>query len=203
MSTTVLYEGYALQSTPHYYSEWEKWQLCVVISIRSHGGVKPRQFSSEVLYATEQEADSHGIDLGQRIIDGKVEGLSVVYMKMGNRRAKPRFQGHFQTTVSDCHEDRRHRRHAGSLGRGMPDSKSATRFERCVSEGCISVPGFESPIQIDGARVQWVSGSNLGLAFVQINRTEQQRLDRLIADLRIRGTDEGPRTSNLSLVHYS
>ena len=57
---------------------------------------------------------------------------------------------------------------------------------------CISVPGFELPIQIDGARVQWVNGLNLGLAFVRINRTEQQRLERVIADLRIRGTDEAP-----------
>src|ERR1043165_677103 len=100
MSTTVLYEGYAIQSTPHYSSEWEKWQLCVVIAIRSHSGVKPRQFSSEVFYALEQEAERHGIDLGQRIIDEKVEGLSVAYMKRGNRRATPRFHGPFQTTVS-------------------------------------------------------------------------------------------------------
>ncbi len=192
MSTTVLYEGYALHSTPHYCSEWQKWQLCIVISIRPHGGVKPRQFSSEVLYATEQEADSHGIDLGQRIIDGKVEGLSVAYMKMGNRRATPRFHGQFQTTVSDATKGE-------EIGVMLDLSAGGCQIQspRPFSPGglvkvCISVPGFESPIQIDGARVQWVSGLNLGLAFVRINRTEQQRLDRVIADLRIRGTDEGP-----------
>jgi hypothetical protein len=92
MAKTVLYEGYAIQSSPRYVAESEKWQLCVVISIRPHGGVKPRTFSSEVLCATEQEAELQGIDFGQRIIDGKVEGLSVAYMKMENRRTTPRFQ---------------------------------------------------------------------------------------------------------------
>lgn len=192
MSVTVLYEGYALQSTPHYCSEWEKWQLCIVISIRPHGGVKPRQFSSDVLYATEQEADRHGIDLGQRVIDGKVEGLSVAYMKRENRRATPRFHGQFQTMVSDA-------TNTEALGVMIDLSTGGCQIQspRPFSPGGvvklgISVPGFESPIQIDGARVQWVSGLNLGLAFVRINRSEQQLLDRVIADLRIRGTDEGP-----------
>jgi hypothetical protein len=43
---------------------------------------------------------------------------------------------------------------------------------------------------IDGARVQWVSGRLVGLAFVRIRKTERQRLDRVIADLRVRGGEE-------------
>jgi hypothetical protein len=192
MSTTVVYEGYAIRSTPQYRSEWEKWQLCIVISIRPHGGVKPRQFSSEILYATEQEADSHGIDLGQRIIDGKVEGLSVAFMKIVNRRATPRFHGQFQITVSDATKTK-----DVCLMMDLSAGGCQIQSPRPFSPGvlvklCISVPGFESPIQIDGARVQWVSGLRLGLAFVRINRAEQERLDRAIADLRIRGTEEGP-----------
>jgi len=54
----------------------------------------------------------------------------------------------------------------------------------------VAVPGLESPLVIDGARVQWVSGRLIGLAFVRIRKTEQQRLDRVIADLRVRGGDE-------------
>jgi len=192
MSTTVLYEGYAMQSIPQYCSEWQKWQLCIVISIRPHGGVKPRRFSSEVLYATEQEADSHGIDLGQRIIDGKVEGLSVVYMKMGNRRAAPRFHGQFQATVSGPAK-------AQGTGVMLDLSAGGCQLESSVSfargqmlELRVSIPGLESPLIIDGARVQWVSGQLIGLAFVRIRSTEQQRLDRVIADLRIRGADEAP-----------
>jgi hypothetical protein len=192
MSTTVLYEGYAVQSIPQYCSEWKKWQLCIVISIRPHGGVKPHQFSSKVLYATEQEADSHGIDLDQRIIDGKVDGLSVAYMKMGNRRAAPRFHGQFQTTVSGP---------AKTQGTGVMldlsvggcQLKSPVTFAQGqLLELRVSIPGMESSLIIDGARVQWVSGQLIGLAFVRIRSTEQQRLDRVIADLRIRGTDEAP-----------
>jgi hypothetical protein len=154
--------------------EWEKWQLCIVISIRPHGGVKPRQFSSDVLYATEQEADRHGIELGQCIIDGKVEGLSVAYMKMENRRATPRFHGQFQTRVSDATKTE-------ALGVMIDLSAGGCQIHSprpfvpggLVKVG-ISVPCFESPIQIDRARVQWVNGLNLGLAFVRVNRREQQ-----------------------------
>src|SRR4029077_21059539 len=99
MDKTILYEGYAILLSPKYVAESERWQLCIVISIRPHGGVKPRTFSSEVLYATEQEAELQGIDFGQRLIDGKVEGHSVANMKMENRRAPPPFHGEIHTIV--------------------------------------------------------------------------------------------------------
>jgi hypothetical protein len=54
----------------------------------------------------------------------------------------------------------------------------------------VAVPGLESRLMIDGARVQWVSGRLVGLAFVRIRKTERQRLDRVIADLRVRGGEE-------------
>jgi len=38
--------------------------------------------------------------------------------------------------------------------------------------------------------VQWVREQHAGLAFVQMRKTEQQRLERVIADLRIHGADE-------------
>ena len=73
MSKTVLYEGYAIQPSPRYLAEREKWQLCIVISFKHHGAMTPRDFSSEVLYATEQEAETHGIAFGQRLIDGRLK----------------------------------------------------------------------------------------------------------------------------------
>ena len=54
----------------------------------------------------------------------------------------------------------------------------------------IQVPGLERPVVIDGAHVQWVKGQVVGLAFVRIRKTEQQRLEKVIADLRIRGADD-------------
>jgi hypothetical protein len=190
MGKTVLYEGFAILSSPKYVTESGKWQFCIVISVRSHEGVKPRKFLSQVLYATEEEADVQGIDFGQRIIDGKVEGLSVANMKIENRRATPRFQGQFQTKVTDPTKTE-------GTGIMLDLSAGGCRLESPVTvargqllELRVTVPGLESPIIIDGARVQWVSGQLIGLAFVRIRRTEKQRLDRVIADLKVRGDEE-------------
>ena len=77
MEKTVQYQGYTIQSSPQYETDWEKWRLRIFISVEDHRGIRSREFSSEVLYRTEQEADIHGITFGQRVIDGKVEGRSV------------------------------------------------------------------------------------------------------------------------------
>jgi hypothetical protein len=190
MSNTVLYEGYAIQSSPRYLAESEKWQLCIVISFKQHGAMKPREFSSEVLHMTEQEADIHGIAFGQHLIDGKVEDRSVADMKVEKRRGIRRFRVQFPTTVSD------HTKHDGfglmldlSLG-GCRLESQWTMTPRITVELRVQVPGLERPLVIDGAHVQWVRGQLVGLAFVRIRKPEQQRLERVLADLRIRGADE-------------
>ena len=187
MGKTILYEGYAILSSPRYVAESEKWQLRIVISIRPHGGVKPRTFSSDVLYATEQEAELQGIDFGQHIIDGKVEGHSVATMKMENRRATPRFHGQFHTMVSGPAKTEGTGIMLDLSAGGCQLESSLTIARGQLLELRVAVPGLESPLIIDGARVQWVSGRLIGLAFVRIRKTEQQRLDRVIADLRVRG----------------
>ena len=63
-------------------------------------GIRTRQFSTDGVYATQQEAEVHGVAFGQRIIDGKVEGRSVVDMKTSNRRATPRLRVQFRTAFS-------------------------------------------------------------------------------------------------------
>ena len=192
MSNTVLYEGYAIQSSPRYLDEWEKWQLCIVISFKQHGTMNPREFSSEVLYMTEQEADFHGIVFGQHLIDGKVEGSSVADMKVEKRRGVRRFRVQFPTTVSD------HTKHE-VLGLMLDLSLGGCRLKSqwTMTPGItlvlrVQVPGLERPLVIDGAHVQWVRGQLAGMAFARISKTEQQRLEKVIADLRIRGADEAP-----------
>ena len=91
----MLYEGYAIQSSPRYRSEWEKWQLYIVISFRQHGAMKPREFSSESFYPTEHEADVQGIAFGQRVIDGKCAGFFVRDMKVEKRLEIRRFPVNF------------------------------------------------------------------------------------------------------------
>jgi hypothetical protein len=97
MSNTVLYEGYAIQSSPRYLAEGQKWQFCIVVSFKQYGAMKPREFSSEIFYATEQEADIHGIAFAQHLIDGKVNGCSVTDMKVEKRLGTRRFCVQFPT----------------------------------------------------------------------------------------------------------
>lgn len=179
LSNTVLYEGYAIQSSPRYLAEGQKWQFCIVVSFKQYGAMKLRESSSEIFYATEQEADIHGdihgIAFAQHLIDGKVDGCSVTAMKVEKRLGTRRFCVQFPTMLSD------RTKHEGS-GLMLDVSLVGCRLE--------SQCGLEWPLVIDGARVQWVRGHLVGLAFVRIRKTEQQGLERVIGDLRIRGADE-------------
>ena len=113
--------------------------------------MKPRTFSSEVLYATKQEAELQGIDFGQRIIEGNVDGHSVANMKMENRRATPRFHGQFHTMVSGPPKTE------GTgimldLSAGGCQLESSLTIARCqLLELRAAVPGLESPLMIDGS----------------------------------------------------
>lgn len=183
MGKTVQYEGYTIQSASQCLADGGKWQLRILISFEQPGGVTTREFAAEGLYATEQEADIHGITFGQRLIDGKVEGRSVTDMKTEDRRATPRFIVQFRTAISGP---------AKLVGTGLLLDLSAggCRLESplamepgVVLELRIYVLGLEWPLMIDEARVQWVSGQIVGLAFFRIRQTEQQRLDEVITNL--------------------
>ena len=146
--------------------------------------IKTREFSADVMYATEQEADVHGIAFGQRLIDGKVEGRSVMDMQMEDRRATPRFRVQFRATVADPSKTE-------GTGLLLDLSVGGCRMECSLLplapgialELRIYVSGLEWPLMIDGAHVQWVSGQVIGLAFFRIRATEQQRLDVVMAKL--------------------
>lgn len=189
MGKTVEYQGYTIQSAPHHLADGEKWQLRTFISVDDHRGVKAREFSADVLYATEQEADIHGIAFGQRLIDGKVEGRSVMDMKTVDRRATPRLRVQFRTTFSGSTK-------LEGTGVMLDLSTGGCRIESPVTlepglllELRIYVPDLEWPLMIEAANVQWVSGQTFGLAFFRIRETEQQRLGQVIGDLKEGGDD--------------
>ncbi len=195
MGKTLEYQGYTIQSSPHRLEHGEKWQLRIFISMDNHRGVKTREFSADVLYATEQEADIHGIAFGQRLIDGKVEGRSVVDMKVVDRRATPRLRVQFRTTFSSSMNKE-------GMGVMLDLSSGGCRIESPVPvepglllELRIYAPNVEWPLMIEAANVQWVSGQTFGLAFFRITEPEQQRLGQVIEDLMESG-EEGitPRT---------
>jgi hypothetical protein len=135
------------------------------------------------VYATEQEADIHGVAFGQRLIDGKVEGQSVMDMKTVDRRATPRLRVQFRTTFASSTK----KEGAGVM---LDLSSGGCRVESPVSvepglllELRIYAPDVEWPLMIEAANVQWVSGQTFGLAFFRITETEQQRLGQVIKDL--------------------
>lgn len=183
MAKTVEYEGYTIQSQPYYDANWDKWQIRILISYESPQGIRTREFSSMVLYGTEQEADIHGVTFGQHVIDGKVEGQSIMDMKMEDRRAMPRLRVQFRTTFADASQ-------LEGIGLTHDLSLGGCRIESPVPvvpgfslELRIHVPDLERPIMIEAASVQWVSGLMFGLAFFRLKEDERQRLDQLIHHL--------------------
>ena len=183
MAKTVEYEGYTIQSAPYHPIDSERWQLRIFISVDDPRGVRTRDFSSEFLYATEQEADIHGIAFGQRLIDGKVEGKSVMDMKTVDRRATPRLRVQFRTTFSNSTKKE-------GMGVMLDLSSGGCRVESpepvepgLLLEVRIYSPDVDWPLMIEAASVQWVSGQTFGLAFFRITEAEQQRLGQVINDL--------------------
>src|SRR5262245_26883024 len=182
MNKTIEYQGYKIESVPQYV-DVDKWRLHIFISVEDSRGVLTRQFAVESIYATEQEADIHGIAYGQRLIDGKVDGQSVMDMKTTDRRATPRFHVQFRTTfaVSPSLE---------GMGIMLDISTGGCRIESPVTveagaslELRIFAPDIDWPLMIEAASVQWVSGQTFGLAFFRISQIEQQRLDKVITNL--------------------
>ena len=188
MAKTVEYEGFKIQSAPHHQTVRDKWRLRIVISFEDHRGIRSREFSPEVMYATEHEADIHGTTLGQRIIDGKVEGQYVEDMKTDDRRAMPRLRVQFRTTFSTATK-------LEGTGYMLDLSLGGCRIESPVTvdpasslELRIYAPDLEWPLMIEAASVQWVSGQTFGLAFSTLSHTEQQRLGEVVNALIDGGT---------------
>ncbi|MBC7838352.1 MAG: PilZ domain-containing protein [Nitrospiraceae bacterium] len=182
MARTITYEGYTIQSTPHEIAG-EKWRLHIRITGNDHRGVRTSNFPAQVLYTSEQEADIHGITFGQRVIDGKVEGLSVMDLKPEDRRATPRFRVQFRTTFSVSPKPE-------ATGILLDLSAGGCRIESPLTpepgfslELRIHVPDIEWPLMIEGASVQWVSGHMFGLGFVRLREAERERLRQVIERL--------------------
>ena len=182
MGKTVEYKGYVIESAPRYLAAWAKWQLRILIAFDGHRGVPTRECSSEILFATEQEADSRGIALAQRLIDGKVADLSVTDLETADRDSTfPQVQ--FRTTFPTSRKLK---------GRGvlLDLSTDGSRIQSSVTvepgvwlELRLYVPDLNKTLMVESARVQWVSGQIFGVAFVRITEREQQRLGQVIMSL--------------------
>ncbi len=183
MGDRLEYQGYMIESVPRQAGPWEPWQLHIIIAFEDHRGVQRREFHSDLFYPIEQDADLHGIAYGQRLIDGKVDGLSVADMKMTDRRATPRFRVRFRATLTLGIP----LEGAGvilDLSVGGCRMESPIRLKTAVHlELRIYAPGLEWPLIIEEARVQWANRQIFGLAFLHMRESERQRLDQLIIGL--------------------
>ena len=182
MARTITYEGYTIQSSPHK-TDGKKWRLHIRISREDHRGARTNEFPAQVLCASEEEADIHGIAFGQRIIDGKVKGMSVMDLKPEDRRATPRFRVQFRTTFSASPK-------LEGTGILLDFSAGGCRIESMLTpepgislELRIYVPDIEWPLMIEGASVQWMNGHTFGLGFVRLREAERERLRQVIEGL--------------------
>lgn len=75
MSRSVIYQRYTINSVPAQNTETGQWQLRISIFFEQDGATESIPYWMPLEYATEAEADIHGITFGQRIIDGKIPGL--------------------------------------------------------------------------------------------------------------------------------
>ncbi|MGQ0556704.1 MAG: PilZ domain-containing protein [Nitrospiraceae bacterium] len=111
--------------------------------------------------------------------------------KVDEQRTAPRINVQFHALVSGSVQ---------SEGTGMllDLSKTGCRLESPLLmlpglslELRIAVPGLDWALAIDGADVQWANEETAGLAFVRMRKTEQQRLDDVMATRLARKADDG------------
>ena len=75
MSHSLIYQRYTISSVPTQNTETGQWQLRISIVFEQDGATESIPYWMPLEYATEAEADMHGITFGQKIIDGKIPGL--------------------------------------------------------------------------------------------------------------------------------
>ena len=76
MSKHVEYREYTISSTPMQLLGKNEWRPDIEISSEREGIVTAKSYTDDTTYATEEAAETHGIKLGQAIIDGKAPELS-------------------------------------------------------------------------------------------------------------------------------
>lgn len=183
MGKRVEYQGYTIESAPLPEPQGAKWRLRIHISVHHARGIQTRECTAEGLYPSEDEADFYGIAFGQRVIDGKVDGLAVWDLKAQDRRITPRFRVQFRTTFCAVPT-------LESTGIILDLSAGGCRAESTAAltpglalELRMYAPGLDWPLMVEAATVQWVSGQTFGLAFFRMIDSERQRLEQVIQSL--------------------
>ena len=77
MSKEANYKIFTIRSVPLQLHDSVLWTPSIAIEWKREGQTTVRPFCTHTNYATEAEANTHGLIHGMRIIDGKVPGVSV------------------------------------------------------------------------------------------------------------------------------
>lgn len=77
MKITV-YQSYTIKPCPQQDQTCDQWMSNVDIYWTHNGMSMMRSFIADSRYATEADAELCGITYGQDIIDGKIDGISLV-----------------------------------------------------------------------------------------------------------------------------
>jgi len=77
VSKETTYKIFTIRSAPLQLRDSSLWTPSIAIEWERDGQTTVRPFSAQSHYATESEADIHGLIYGMRIIDGQVPGASV------------------------------------------------------------------------------------------------------------------------------
>ena len=92
MSTQVTYREYTINSVPVKLADKNEWKPEIEISSQRDGIVTSKPYTDETIYPSEEAADTHGIQLGQEIIDGKAPVISVNYDERAPFNSKTPFE---------------------------------------------------------------------------------------------------------------
>ena len=74
---TLPYKGYGIEPLCQKLKNQDKWTLEVVIIRHCGDQTNVRPFSAANTFPTKEQADAAAIDLGKKIIDGSIPGMSV------------------------------------------------------------------------------------------------------------------------------
>ena len=91
MSKQVTYREYTISSVP-VRLEGNEWKPEIEISSQRDGIVTSFPYTDETIYPTQEAADTHGIQLGQEIVDGKTPVTSVNYDERAPFNSKTPFE---------------------------------------------------------------------------------------------------------------
>ncbi len=98
------------------------------------------------------------------------------------RRVQPRFTTQFRSTFSGQSEEGQG--HTLDISAGGCKIKSDMKVKLGATFECrLHIPGFDWPLRIDEAKVQWIEGDTFGLAFTCIPSGEVSKLQTMLAEL--------------------